>query len=230
MIELKVTGDTPEKFYANAMQTFALLMRGVTRPGAAQPAAAPVTPQPDADQGGAEAQPEPAQLEPAESAAPAETVAEPLENPKPLDQIPEAPAETAKRKPGRPRKQPETIEATAQPVSVANHALNDDISDLGLKPAPTVPEKAYTMEDCREQVRQALKNAEDRGKAKVVAAGLEGVAHENALKRVYPDAVTYVKPLLGKFNVVRVSDLKPEQFVEFMRASESYVQGTAVND
>jgi UDP-N-acetylglucosamine enolpyruvyl transferase len=76
----------------------------------------------------------------------------------------------------------------------------------------------------------ALKNAEDRETAKVHAAGLEGEAHKTALKQVMPASVAYVKPLLAKFGVAKVSDLPKVQFAEFMKVSESYVQGTAVND
>ena len=52
-------------------------------------------------------------------------------------------------------------------------------------------------------------------------------AHTEERGKEMPEAIAYVRKLFGPFNIKLAAELKPEQFDEFMEASEAYLDGSA---
>jgi hypothetical protein len=85
--------------------------------------------------------------------------------------------------------------------------LNDDVPDLGGAPAET--KKELTLDGDIKPRLQAISAA-------CTKRGLS-----------MPETVAYIKRLYGPFGIAKAPQLKPEQFAEFMEASEAYLDGTA---
>lgn len=234
-IELKITGDTPEKFRVNALGALIVLMGRSPVP---QQARVEVAPQPAAEQPAAE-QPEVTATPPAETAV----EAEPLANPSASEAPPEQ--EQPKRGRGRPKKT-ETIEAKAEPVPAEQKAdplpppgqppgqpeeLNDAIPEFLQPPAeaqteaPAEPEKTYTEADCREAVRSIFAAYETRERAARGVAQMNKQAADAAERAIMADKVKYTLPLLQHFGVQKVSDLKAGQYGPFVQLAQRYIEG-----
>lgn len=162
MQRLEITGDTPEEFYFNVINTLSLILRGSQAP-------------------------------PVEPAAEASVVEEPsVEKPEP-EIIPPAP-----KKRGRPAKAAETVE------HVKSDELNDDVPDLGGAPA-----KELTLDgDIKPRLQEISAACTQRG-------------------MTMPATVAYIQKLYGPFGIAKAPQLQPEQFAEFMEASEAYLDGSA---
>lgn len=205
MIELKITGANAQDLGVNAIQTLALIVNGaknMVRPAVAAP-------ENKAPPEAAKAQQDLNDLrQPVEQT---ETEAVPLENPSASEAPPEI---TTKRKPGRPPKKAPTLDLPSDPIP--------DFS------APAGGTKPFTEADCRTQVRLTLENFEKRAREAIPNyADLKGNALDVVEQKIMRDKVAYTKPLLAKFGVGKVSDLKPEQYADFMAASVPFVDGTA---
>ncbi|MEY9506949.1 hypothetical protein ABIE87_006507 [Bradyrhizobium diazoefficiens] len=87
---------------------------------------------------------------------------------------------------------------------VKTEALNDDISDLG-----GAPKKELTLDGDIKPRLQAIS----------AACTKRGMS--------MPDTVAYIQKLYAPFGIAKAPQLKPEQFEEFMEASEAYLDGTA---
>jgi hypothetical protein len=85
--------------------------------------------------------------------------------------------------------------------------LNDDISDLGGKPVETA--KELTLDGDIKPRLQAIS----------AACTKRGMS--------MPETVAYIQKLYGPFGIAKAPQLKPEQFEEFMEASDAYLDGTA---
>jgi hypothetical protein len=85
--------------------------------------------------------------------------------------------------------------------------LNDDISDLGGAPAETA--KELTLDGDIKPRLQAIS----------AACTKRGMS--------MPETVAYIQKLYGPFGIAKAPQLKPEQFAEFLEASEAYLNGTA---
>lgn len=84
--------------------------------------------------------------------------------------------------------------------------LNDDISDVGGKP---VEKKELTLDgDIRPRLQAIQAACTKRG-------------------MTMPQCVAYIQKLYGPFGIANAKQLKPEQFEEFLEASEAYLSGEA---
>jgi hypothetical protein len=94
-------------------------------------------------------------------------------------------------------------------------------TSLELKANPPVEPKTetsdVTIEQCRDSVRLSLENYVTRARD----------GGETDEKKIMAGKVDYVKPLFAKFGIKKVSDLKPEQFADFVSKAAAYVDGTA---
>ena len=192
MLELRITGNTTAELVQSAGELIVLLANGA-KVGAmvAAQKSQPAAPQPD--------------LFPASDKVGAETIAEPMENPKATDDV------DVKPKRGRkPKPEPEVVEADAE--TGATHAS---------------PPEA-TIEQVKDCVRQALENAAKRAEATIPNfKTLKGKALDDANQQVILHKINYVKPLLQKFGANKVTELAPEQYGEFVAAAQAYIDGEA---
>lgn len=217
MINLTISGDTPEEFYKDFAKTAALVFRaaskappvdtGEPRDGVVR-AAAPLT---DSDK------------EKLKAHAP---VAEPVDDVTklPVDE-PVVPKKT------RAKKAVEVIDATATEVkpTPAIPEGGDEIPDfLDRRVDKPTAAPVYELKDCRTRVTEVFAAFERRAREKIPGyAAIKGEALDKIEKKIMHDKVEYTKPLIFGFGVQKVGDLKPEQFGEFMAKSEAYLAGTA---
>ena len=188
MFELRIVGETPAALLQNLQAVLTDFAATVTLPAA--------TPVEDKF--------------PASDNVGAETIAEPMENPK----------AGGKGKPGRKPKA-QTIDAKA------NEPAELDKADF-LDDEPKKPAKEVTVDDLKDAVRQALVNAQARAEAAIPNfKALKGKDLETANNKVQAEKVAYVKPLLVKFGAANVSSLKPEQYADFLEAAQAYISGEA---
>lgn len=138
------------------------------------------------------------------------------------DDVGAAEKAATKAKPGTRNKGQPAPAPTEAPASASDNKA--DFLDDAAKPAETKTE--ITIADCRTQVRLSLENYEKRAREKL-PKGLSDAQRAEAEKQIMFNKVEYTKPLLSTFGVGKVSDLKPEQFAEFMKVSKAYVNGTA---
>lgn len=83
----------------------------------------------------------------------------------------------------------------------------DDISDVG-KTIGHEPQNITLDADIRPRLRAIQKACTDRGMD-------------------MPTTITYIQKLYGPFGIAKAEQLKPEQFAEFMEASDGYLSGEA---
>jgi hypothetical protein len=94
-----------------------------------------------------------------------------------------------------------------KPKPAKTEELNDDISDLGGAPAETA--KELTLDGDIKPRLQAIS----------AACTKRGMS--------MPETVSYIQQLYAPFGIAKAPQLKPEQFAEFLEASEAYLDGTA---
>lgn len=196
MLELRITGNTTAELVQSAGELIVLLANGakVSAMVAAQQqqAAAP-------------------DIFPASDKVGAETIAEPLDNPKATDDV------DAKPKRGRKPK--------AETPPIEHEPETTDIEETGETHAR--PPEA-TIEQVKDCVRQALENAAKRAEAAIPNfKTLKGKALDEANQQVILHKINYVKPLLQKFGASKVTELQPEQYGEFVVAAQAYIDGEA---
>lgn len=209
MIELRITGEKPAEFYANAIQTLALILRP---PGSGAAPAPAVVAAPDA----------------AETPA-----AEPLENPKVAEAEIDPPVAATKKPRGRPAGSTKKVEAQPEQIEL-EAAIEAAPKKPDPKPAPPIPEggdtvddlfvsekpkadaKPATVEECRAAMRTLFENYEARKRK-------AGEKNEDA---IMAGKIAYGKRLLYGFDVPKVVDLKPEQYGAFIAAAQPYIDGT----
>lgn len=197
MIELKITGETPKEFYASCVNTLVMLLRPPQ-------AAAPV-------------------VDKVEEQVIAEAVAEPLANPSAKDAPPEGEPKPEPKKRGR-----KPAEAKTEPATVHNDPIPDFLTGEPAKDAaPTAePAKTYTIDDCRDALRQVFANFEQRARAKVENYGsLKGAALTEVESKIMREKVEYAKPLIYDFGVQKIGDLRAEQYAQFMVNALPYIKG-----
>ena len=138
MIEMKITGATPQEFANNLLQATALMLNG------ARKTTAPAADTPPAEQ---------------------PQVAEPLENPKSTDALDETPAPKKPR--GRPRNPPKQVDLE-EAIAAKKPELppgGDPVPDLtGKGDTPKAEAPQYTADDCRKAVQTLYANYEKRAR------------------------------------------------------------------
>lgn len=207
MIELRISGNSTSELLREASNVLLLLAKGAAP--SAQPAApvdvtpADVTVDPVGDPF------------PAGDNVGAETLAEPMENPK------------AGGKPStrgrKPRAQAPIIEAEAHPPAQELPAADF----LDEQPADE-PAEPVTIDDVKSAVQRALAAAQARLEGEYPDfSKLAGKQLEAANQEVMSKKVALVKPLLAKFKAAKVTDLKPEHYAGVVRAIDEFIAAGA---
>lgn len=211
MLELKITGNTPQELVVNVLQLAGVLLNGAKN----------TAQKPDANlaQRDAEAR---QRGENVDGSQRRETVAEaePLQNPKAVDTSTDAPAKTHKkrgRKSNAEKAAAKTAEKPAE-LPVGGDAIPDFLDRTKPKgEAPKVESVGYTEQDCRGAVLELYENFERRARD-------AGVTDETEIMNT---KVAYAKKLVAKFGVQKITELKPEQYDDFVAAAQPFIDGTA---
>lgn len=135
---------------------------------------------------------------------------------------PVAPLSAEKRKPGRPP-EVQVVEATA--TEVKNHeaevvkASTSDLKNFVLEASPPAEIETAKTLTLKEDIQPRVRAIMDGWKARAEPGTAENVVTQGG--------VNYAVGLLAKFGAKSTKDLKPEQFADFMKASEAYLDGSA---
>ncbi len=193
MIEVRISGANTQELIQQTGELLVLLANGAKLHNLArQQGAAPKEVNPAPEQSTADPFP-------ATDTVGAETIAEPMENPKAG---------------GKPK-------ATRGKKTAAQEIIDAE-------PIETTKPIEATVDDVKNAVRVALENAQKRAEAEYPSFDtLKGKQLEDANKAVMAAKVAYVKPLLLQFGAAKVSDLKPEQYGAFVAAAQAFIDGEA---